>query len=84
MKEAARQAAEVVTSTKSGFVGIFIANFSAWWMNYGTVFVTAATGICGLIYTVLMIRIKWQEYRINKHQIQEIIDKEKRDSHGKL
>jgi len=76
MSNTARQMVEVATSTKSGFIGIFIANVSAWWMDYGSALVAAATGICGLIYIILMIRIKWQEYRINKNQIQDIIDKE--------
>jgi len=78
MKETvARQVIETMTSTKSGFIGIFIANVSVWWMDYGSALVAAATGICGLIYIILMTRIKWQEYRINKHQIQDIIAKEK-------
>ncbi len=75
MRESVRQITEITTSTKSGFVGIFIANISAWWMDYGSVLVAAATGICGLAYVVIMVMLKWQEYKIKK--------RENRDSEAK-
>lgn len=59
---------EVATSTKTGFVGILMANISALWMDYGSVLVTAATGLCGLAYAVIMIMLKWQEYKIKKRE----------------
>jgi len=84
MKEAAKQIVEITTSVKSGLIGIVVTWISTFWMDWGSVLVSALTAIGGLIYIFIIIKVKCQEHRINKHQIQEIIDKEKRDSHGKL
>ena len=68
MRETSRQVVELATSSKSGFVGIFIANISAWWMDYGSVLVSVATALCGLAYAVIMLMLKWQEYKIKKRE----------------
>jgi len=72
MREAVKQIVEITTSTKSGFVGLFIANVSAWWMDYGSALVAAATGLCGLAYGVIMVMLKWQEYKKTKRENENI------------
>ncbi len=72
MKETARQVTEIATSTKAGLAGVFITNLSAWWMDWGSTFISAATAIGGFVYIVIIVMLKWQEYLIKKHEIEQL------------
>ena len=72
MRETARQITEIATSTKAGLIGVFITNLSAWWMDWGSAFISAVTAIGGFVYIVIIVMLKWQEYLIKNHEIKQL------------
>lgn len=64
--EVSKHVAGTLTTTKSGFVGVFITWLSSFWIEWGNPLVAFLTAIFGLAYIVLVLRIKMIEWKIIK------------------
>ncbi len=51
----------VISNPKTSFLAIAITNFSNWWIEWGNPLISAATSICGLVLTIVLIRYHIQK-----------------------